>query len=593
MNREEPGSLYRLGETLIERRRSVVLAVTVVTLIFAFFALRLELVSRFDELLPQGHPFIQLHNEYAPSFGGANGIMVLMEVKEGTIFTAKTLDKIFRMTQAMDKVYGVNHNQIESVAHRTSRRLRVGSGGLIEMVPVMDRAPRGEEGVREIKRIVHTSRNLYGVLVSLDDKAMIIRARFIEGRLDHRRMFEEVNRTVIDPFEDENTVIQVAGEAWLYGWVYYYATEVYLIFLATVVLLWILLYAYFRDIRGALRPTITGVISAIWGLGFIKMIGFSLDPLTLVIPFFVTARAVSHSVQMHERYYEEYRKCDWDKEKAIVSSFAQLFIPTLSGILTDALGLMVILLVPIVLLQKLALSAAVWILAITVSELLLNPIVYYYLAPPNREVVEKRERGIFKRTIQTVSGVLISPVGKTVTLTGWVVVLFVCVYFWRHLVIGDPRAVTPLLYHDSPYNRAHTRIQEVFGGVEPFMIVVERQGEHTVEEPAVLRAIEEFQRYLERDPSVGTSFSFVDVITSVNSVMHELEPKWEVIPATRSQVGTLFAIFFQGASYQETERFARQDFTAAPIVFYCTDHKGENIRRIIKRSQEFIEANPA
>ena len=30
---------------------------------------------------------------------------------------------------------------------------------------------------------------------------------------------------------------------------------------------WILLYLYFHDWRGALRPTITGVLAAIWGLG--------------------------------------------------------------------------------------------------------------------------------------------------------------------------------------------------------------------------------------------------------------------------------------------------------------------------------------
>ena len=63
-----------------------------------------------------------------------------------------------------------------------------------------------------------------------------------------------------------------------------------------------------RDWRGALRPTITGILAAIWGLGFIDLIGFALDPLSLVIPFFITARAVSHSVQMHDRYYEEYRR---------------------------------------------------------------------------------------------------------------------------------------------------------------------------------------------------------------------------------------------------------------------------------------------
>ena len=229
---------------------------------------------------------------------------------------------------------------------------------------------------------MYTTPNLYGVLVSLDEKATLLQATFVEGRIDHQRLFDEVMGAVVEPFSDDNTVIHIAEQPALYGWVYYYGKQVYWIFLATTVLMWILLYLYFHDVRGALRPTITGVISAIWGLGFIKMIGFSLDPLTLVIPFFITARAVSHSVQMHERYYEEYQKAQWQKEPAIIASFAELFVPTLSGILTDALGVLVILLVPIVLLQKLAISAAVWILAITVSELLLNPIVYYYLREP-------------------------------------------------------------------------------------------------------------------------------------------------------------------------------------------------------------------
>jgi predicted RND superfamily exporter protein len=152
--------------------------------------------------------------------------------------------------------------------------------------------------------------------------------------------------------------------------------------------------------------------------------------------------------------------------------------------------------------------------------------------------------------------------------------------------------VTPLLYRESLYNRAHTRIQEVFGGVEPLMVVVERKGESSVTGPLVLRTIEKFQRHLEGDASVGASFSLVDIITAVNSAMHELEPKWEVIPSTAREAGGLFGIFFSGASYQETERFAASDFHAAPITFFCKDHKGENIRRIIKRSREFIAAHP-
>ena len=44
---------------------------------------------------------------------------------------------------------------------------------------------RGEDARRRptlIRRIVHNTENIYGLLVSLDDKAALIRANFIEGR---------------------------------------------------------------------------------------------------------------------------------------------------------------------------------------------------------------------------------------------------------------------------------------------------------------------------------------------------------------------------------------------------------------------------
>src|SRR5205823_5098691 len=94
------------------------------------------------------------------------------------------------------------------------------------------------------------------------------------------------------------------------------------------------------------------------------------------------------------------------------------------------------------------------------------------------------------------------------------------VYYWQELVIGDPTSAEPLLQRDSEYNVAHARIQEVFGGSEPLMIVIARQGgnqQDSVALPEVLKTIEKLQRYMERDPSVGLSFSFVDILPVVNS----------------------------------------------------------------------------
>jgi uncharacterized protein len=588
----QTGRLVSLGRTLIRLRVTAVALVAVLTAFFGYHALQLRLQSRFDELLPATHPFVAVHRQFSKTFGGANTVLIMLRVQQGDIFNIKTLDKIWSMTQELDKIYGVNHYQIESLAHRTNRTLRVSAGGLMEMQPVMMGGPKSQADVDKVRRIVHASQNLYGVLVSIDNRAALIRASFIENIIDHRKLFDEIQNRVVKPFADANTEIFVAGEPQLYGWVYQYAGQVYWILLATTVVVWVLLYLYFRDWKGALRPTISGVISGIWGLGFIHLIGFSLDPLTLVIPFFITARAVSHSAQMHERYYEEYHRCGWQKEEGIIRSFAALFVPTLSGILTDALGILAILLVPIVLLQKLALTASFWIAAIVVSELFLNPIVYFYLSPPEREMVESREHGLFQRWIDAAARAVVSPVGRRVILVVWLAIMVGSPLLWTRLVVGDSEAVTPLLRRDSPYNLAHRQIQEEFGGIEPLIVVVEAEKPGSMRIPRNVKTFEKFQRFLERDPEVGASFSFVDVITTMAVFVHEGEPRWGVVPTEAATVGFLFGAFFQGTSYAETARFMEPNFNNTAIFFYCKNHRGPTIRRIIARAQQFIAENP-
>src|SRR5579863_5337264 len=387
---------YRFGEWILRRRFLVLGVVGALTAFFGYFAAQTQLVTSFGDLLPQNHPFIQIAHKYDEFFGSVNNVTVMIEVKEGTIYNTDVIKKIVQMTRDMDLVYGIQHGSVRSIA--TASYFRPLAGGVILNTPVLPNGeiPKTAQELDELKSNVHKNPGVvFGNYISLDDRAAVVEGSFLESRLDYTRIFNEVRKIVVDPEKDASVHIYYGGQPILYGWVYHYTPEFLWIFVATVLAVWILLYWYFRDWRGALRPTISGVICAIWGLGFIRLLGYGLDPLVLVIPFLITARAVSHSVQMHDRYYEEYYRLR-DKKAAILSAFAELFVPSFSGILADAFGVLIILLVPVLFLQKLAVTASFWIAAIIVSELILNPIVYYYLQPPHIAVIEKRENGVFK-----------------------------------------------------------------------------------------------------------------------------------------------------------------------------------------------------
>src|SRR6185369_16353363 len=136
-------------------------------------------------------------------------IVMMAEVEEGNIFNVENLGQIYLMTQEMDRVYGVNHSQIDSIGHRTTRHLRVAAAGTLRSEPIMIDMPRTADDAADIRRIVHNSENVFGILVSLDDKAALVRANFIEGRLEYNRIFEEMNERVIAPFTEGWTGAQL------------------------------------------------------------------------------------------------------------------------------------------------------------------------------------------------------------------------------------------------------------------------------------------------------------------------------------------------------------------------------------------------
>jgi uncharacterized protein len=580
---------YRFGEWILRWRFLVLGVVGALTVFFGYFAAQTQLVTSFGDLLPQNHPFIQIAHKYDEYFGSVNNVTIMIEAREGTIYNAKIIEKIVNMTNNLDLVYGIQHGSVRSLT--TSSYLRPLAGGVILSTPVLPNGeiPKTQSDLNELESNVHKNPGvIFGRFVSLDDRAAVVEGSFLESRLDYTRIFDEIRKIVVAPERDETVHIYYGGQPMLYGWVYHYTPEFLWIFVATVLAVWILLYLYFHDWRGALRPTISGVICAIWGLGFIRLLGYGLDPLVLVIPFLITARAVSHSVQMHDRYYEEFYRLR-DKQKAILSSFAELFVPSLSGILADAFGVLVILLVPVLFLQKLAVTASFWIAAIIVSELILNPIVYYYLDPPRIDVIERREHGIFKRMLQSIARPMLERTGRIVTFAGTIAVIALCAFFWTGLKVGDPSSQEPILWPNSPYNRSMASIQEEFGAIEQFVVVAELAKRNSLDDPKLYHVMDEYERYMERDPAVGRTFSVADLLSNGGSALREFQPKWNVLPTTARGTGQLLGGILAGASPLAIAYIITPRRDATQVTVYTKDREGENVQRVVLRTQRFFD----
>ena len=76
-----------------------VIGLVILTLVTAFFALqitKMEMFTRFLDLFPSDHPYVEVHQKYNRYFGSAYQATLMLEVKDGDVFNTKTLEKISR-----------------------------------------------------------------------------------------------------------------------------------------------------------------------------------------------------------------------------------------------------------------------------------------------------------------------------------------------------------------------------------------------------------------------------------------------------------------------------------------------------------------
>jgi predicted RND superfamily exporter protein len=229
------------------------------------------------------------------------------------------------------------------------------------------------------------------------------------------------------------------------------------LFSALTLAMGLFLVLHFRNVAGVVTPLLVGIVSAVWGFGFAGLLGFNLDPLIIVVPVLLVARALSHSVQMCERYFEIYNAVG-DVRKASVEALVSLFPPGVVGIICDAAGLFIIAIAPIRLIEKLAYVCGLWSLSLVITAVVLTFLLLSYLPPPQnvRQVVlsPTQQRGLLYRIFSFIARFSSTPRWSIATCIFFLGVTVMSGWYAFHRSIGDVNPGTPLLWPDSPYNTA-------------------------------------------------------------------------------------------------------------------------------------------
>ena len=159
----------------------------------------------------------------------------------------------------------------------------------------------------------------------------------------------------------------------LVGWVDSYSPQILKIFIYTIIVVLLILVVYTRRlVRHPAAVLIGMILTSIWGVGFMGLFGYNLDPLMLVVPFLISARSMSHGIQKVERYFLELsRPTTRRRRRAIPSTRCSAPARWRSSPMPAALALIGLGSVPIN--DKMSIYASFWAVCMVVTVLMTVP----------------------------------------------------------------------------------------------------------------------------------------------------------------------------------------------------------------------------
>ena len=593
---ESPTKIGRMAAFMTRHRLAVLIAFSILTIAVSYGALHIKTDIIFQHMFPQDHPYLKLHAKFSRIFGsGGSGVIIGIKAKDGDIFNKKMLEKIEKITREIELWDEIYRSLTVSIASNASKVVRTLAGGEILIKALMfPEIPQDEEQLEQLKRDIFSNPAYNGILVSNDGTASLIFTEFKEN-ISYEQAFAKLSE-LIEKYEDENTSLHVVGYPMLMGWIYSLKYQMYVVFAVSIACIIVILLLIFRNVGGILAPLTVGVISTCLGLGFIGWLGINFSPLLFVLGFLVSARQVSHSVQITCRYMEELNQSGGKKRDACYQTIRGMLVPNVAGVVTDAAGFAVLYFAQIVLMQQLAIIMTVWMLGIA-STAILTPIICSYipLAGASLRWSKDRQRDGFLDRVCVGAARFSIGKGKIFVSAALVALVVFSAFQMNNLKIGDPTPGSPLLWPDHRYNQDQALLNQKFDASSENLTLYFEGERGSVYDPRVLNTFERFSNHMAAAlPDIyKSSSSIIDLVKILNLTLRDGDQLRYQLPSDKEELEGLLGYLRNTASMAQLRRFIDQEMSQSMITLFFADHTSDNLLRINKAAEEFFTQNPS
>jgi uncharacterized protein len=582
----------RIERLIFNNRLVVVIACALVTLVLGWQATRIQLQASFEKAIPATHPYIANFLKYQSELSGlGNAVRIAVAQPQGTIYEAKYLDTLRRLSDEVFLLPGVDRVRMKSLWTPSTRWIGVTEEGL-EGGPVI---PDGYDGSAKSMELL--SANIarsgeIGQLVASDARSSVIFVPLLStdsaGKaLDYGEFSQRLEQLRMK-FEPQGVSIHVTGFAKIVGDLIDGIRAVLVFFGLAVLIASAMVFWYTRCVRSTTLVVLASLVAVVWQVGLLPTFGFALDPYSILVPFLVFAIGMSHGAQKMNGIMQDVGR-GLDKLVAARLTFRRLFLAGLTALLADAVGFAVLLVIDIQAIRELAIAASLGVAVLIFTNLILLPILLSYTGVSRRAAerslrAEAGDRAgaqkhrlwaaLDKFTTRPWATAAVA-VGLAMGVGGFLVS--------TQLKIGDLDPGAPELRPGSRYNRDVAFINSAYGASSDVLAVMVRTPEGKCSNYEALNKVDALEWQLRQIEGVESTNSLALLNRRVLSGLNEGNPKWYEFVPNQDMLNTATASAPRGL-YNDS-------CNLLTLYVYLRDHKADTLTRLVSHIEQFAAAN--
>jgi predicted RND superfamily exporter protein len=554
----------------------VIALVIAITIGLGLFVSKLKVHLDIDEQIPPGHPLVVVGKRIEKTFGGKYVTVIGVYPKSGTVYTKANLEKVKRITEAVEKLPGVRQGSVVSLMSPRVKDIRSTEEAL-EVAPLAPKVPETDAEMTAFRDAVKRNHVITSLLVSDDGRATAVLVDFenFEKAGGAPGLWPKLEG-ILGPERDENTEILSAGAPSILHWLQRYTGRVAGLFVLALAMIGYLHYRAFRTLQGMFVPLVTAIMGVVWALGLMGLIGAPMDPWNIMTPILLLAIGAGHSVQILKRYYEEYGRSKAEhptrsgvehNRAAVIEATVKVGVVMLAAGTIASLSFASLYAFDLPSIRNFGLCSAFGIVAALVVEMTFIPAIRVLLSPPTDEQAEREKHKEYFDFILEALARIVREKKEAPILWGFIVLIVLAGLGASQLKVGN--SLGEQFFESNVPVRGFRMADSRMAGTRVIQVLVEGEAPDAIKDPEVLRRMDALSTFITKQPlPVGKVVSIVDVLKQIGKAIRNDPAAADALPETVPEVAQYLLLYSMSGDDSDLSRLLDREAQRAVITAY-------------------------